>query len=352
MIESHPHTERKRQIIQLDRYAFEHDFQPQHPYLLLSIRRPGSRFARGVTQSQMLSRCDLMLHEWDQAQPPYPLPPVVLQSRQALKMADWLNEHLAVLAVGDCDFVIQSEDASSQRSAFSGAMESILNWNVLNRGTATPHAETLLLLEMALAYSGIASSLCSSRRSRFPVAPSLEVLELISAIFAGLNIDLIVFQDHQPFFDDTEELGAAVINRIAQSLGIDGLNGLEHSQARDFIAGVMRLRQTRCCVASDVLTALESHVEVNEHSTILYVGEIDAESLLALHDEFAGSIQLLLPIDAQTLVLKSRLMLAGRSLLETRLGTASLLSVTHDRDWLLELLHANLRTNPRNLPCR
>ncbi len=57
--------ERIREIFPIDRHEFENDFLVAAPYLLVSIRKPGTRFVEVPMDSWCVSKCILMFHEHD-----------------------------------------------------------------------------------------------------------------------------------------------------------------------------------------------------------------------------------------------------------------------------------------------
>ncbi|TWU38676.1 hypothetical protein Q31b_37540 [Novipirellula aureliae] len=104
-----------RSIQLLDRYELQYEFFMREPYVLLSIRRPGSHLPEVFNRTLCAARCDIMLHEWDVESPPYPLPPTKLTPRQAVKIAEFISEH-----IDDAKHLIfQSETPSGQQVAIA-----------------------------------------------------------------------------------------------------------------------------------------------------------------------------------------------------------------------------------------
>ena len=199
------------------------------------------------------------------------------------------------------------------------------------------------MLEMSLAIHGVAERICAIRRRELPLAPAVEVLGVISAAFAALNIDMIVSKDLQACSKEPRDLATAFLSSVASLCGVDFRDSDSRLEILEFVTGVMRLRQTRCFMSWSEVDFQKSKIYANKHSAILYVGDVDEESVINVHQVFPGSVQLLVAPDTEISLLKSGILHRGRCLLETRLGAVSLLSVSHHRDLLSELLHAKLR---------
>jgi len=208
----------KLQIIQtLDRQQIERQFYSPQSYSLLSIRRPGSRFAGELVTANRVSRCDLMLHEWDVDAPPYPLPPVALSSRQALKIADFVSQqrHLAN------QLIVQSEFSSSQLSAI---VETIGDWTgvFIDRPRDWPqvHKPTRTLLEMALDSLDFAGSDHVGFADR-QNSEHNEILRLLGLIVSLTNVSLIATNRTNHCFTVSPERVCSIDTALGVSLDPD-----------------------------------------------------------------------------------------------------------------------------------
>lgn len=175
------------QIIQtMDREKIEDHFTRQS-HALLSIRRPGSRFASWFATENQLARCDLMLHEWDVADAPSPLPPVQLSRRQALKIADFVVQNRLLAR----QLIIQSEFPSSQLTAIA---ETIGRWAgvPVDRHLVWPdeHPQTRALLESAFDCLKLAEQ--KKRGSWFQEqTQTFDFTELLGLIVSLTNVAII-----------------------------------------------------------------------------------------------------------------------------------------------------------------
>ncbi|MDA8745248.1 hypothetical protein N9N28_11490 [Rubripirellula amarantea] len=203
----------KLRIIQtLDRYELENRFVSRHSHAIISVRRPGSRFAKSRFTENCVAQLDLMLHEWDVDNPPYPLPFVLLTARQATKLADFVGEQCQQVN----QLIIQSEFASSQRSAIA---EAIGDWTgaFLDRGDVWPseHEPTNELLQMAFDAFEMSGKILP-RSSAARSSEEHQIQQLIEFICTQTNVALISSSRIQKCFT----LSAERRNDIDVSLGV------------------------------------------------------------------------------------------------------------------------------------
>lgn len=253
-------------IIQtFDRKQIEGQFFSRQPYALLSIRRPGSRFASELVTANRVARCDLMLHEWDVAKPPYPLPPVVLSSRQAVKIADFVT-HQRLHAY---QLVVQSEFPSSQLTAI---VETIGDWaDVLVERRCdwpTDHAPTRALLEMAFDSLELPGA-CKPGLLICRKTVTHDVLTLLELVLSFTNVRMI----------HSARATACLDLSLAQALEIDFAMGVSldpeaisseparendpNFQAKSSLRTVLASRQRRLCRHGGCQDCLESLLRWN-----------------------------------------------------------------------------------------
>ena len=223
----------KLRIIQtFDRQQIERQFFSRQPYAILSIRRPGSRFASELVTANRVARCDLMLHEWNVDAPPYPLPPVVLSSRQALKIADFVSQQRQDAS----QLIIQSEFSSSQLAAI---VETIGDWTgvFVDRPRDWPivHEPTRALLEMAMDSLELASCDDLDFMDRQDNEQS-EVLRLLELIVSLTNVSLIASNRTDNCFSLTPEQACGIDTALGVSLDPDSI-GYHPPYYKDYIFG-------------------------------------------------------------------------------------------------------------------
>lgn len=337
---NHPETLPAR-IIVLDRTNLQECFSPRRRFLLLSIRRPGSRFATGQSNLEAISRCNVILHEWDEDNPPYPLPQFILQSRQAIKIATWLKRFKPVLEAGKVDLVIQSEMASSQLSAIVQFAEAWMQLPIENPFSAQPHFHTRVLLDMARA----ATSLRQDGDPTVTIAPSEAVSKRIDALgklFRNQNVDFVVSTTIRPVRIGDLETARSVADGILKSVIPEANNDCAVGEVIDFIAGVLAIRGTQICRPEDS-AAME--IDPSETTQALLLLEPTMKSVTELYSVFPGSIHWFTPRvkSIDSIALKSVLLSRGAWLLETANGDHRLLSTIRRRDAMSEILHREIR---------
>lgn len=160
-----------------------------------------------------------MLHEWDVDAPPDPLPPVVLSSRQALKIAEFVarqRHHASQL-------IVQSEFSSSQLTAI---VETIGDWTgvLVDRPRDWPlvHEPTRTLLEMALEsleFAGFDELGYTDRQNR----EHSEVLRLLELIVSLTNVSLIASNRTDHCFALAPEQTCGIDTALGVSLDLDSI---------------------------------------------------------------------------------------------------------------------------------
>ncbi len=154
---------------------------------MISVRRPGSRFAKPRAAENCVGRLNLMLHEWDVDAPPYPLPCVTLTSRQALKIAEFVSEQYQHVN----QLIVQTEFASSQLTAIA---ETIGGWTgvFLQGGPIWPteHQPTMTLLEMAFDAIELGGHRKTQRRNTTS-SKDHEVHQLIDFVCSLANVTML-----------------------------------------------------------------------------------------------------------------------------------------------------------------
>lgn len=105
----------------IDRTNYERFFFTREPYLLISIRRPGSHHVRIACKQWCMNICQLMLHESPRGQRTTKGAWVELSVPRAVKLTEFVNQNRSRAR----QLVIQSEEASCQVSAIA---ECICRW--------------------------------------------------------------------------------------------------------------------------------------------------------------------------------------------------------------------------------
>lgn len=132
----------------IDRFDFEEASQSEDPYLLITIRKPGTHFVRIPEKSNCIEQCRLMLHENNGVRFNSRGVIVPLCDRQAAKLVDFVfrNRGSATL------LVIQSEFASQQLIAIAKCLGRWLkipvswdDWHI------EPDPDTTAVVEQAIA---------------------------------------------------------------------------------------------------------------------------------------------------------------------------------------------------------
>ena len=99
----------------IDRFDFEEAFPSEDPYLLITIRKPGTHFVRIPVGSKCVEQCRLMLHENNGFRFNSRGVIVPLCDRQAVKLVDFVFDNRESVSL----LVIQSEYASQQSIAIA-----------------------------------------------------------------------------------------------------------------------------------------------------------------------------------------------------------------------------------------
>lgn len=99
----------------IDRFAFEESFPSDDPYLLITIRKPGTHYVRIPDKSNCIEQCRLMFHENDGFRFNSRGVIVPLCDRQAAKIVDFVHRNRSSASL----LVIQSEFASQQLIAIA-----------------------------------------------------------------------------------------------------------------------------------------------------------------------------------------------------------------------------------------
>ena len=132
----------------IDRFDFEEAFPSDDPYLLITIRKPGTHYVRVPDGSNCVQQCRLMLHENNGFRFNSRGVIVPLCDRQAAKLVDFVfhNRESASL------LVIQSEYASHQLIAIAKCIGRWLKipvpWDDLH---IDPDPATTAVVEQAIA---------------------------------------------------------------------------------------------------------------------------------------------------------------------------------------------------------
>lgn len=105
----------------IDRFDFEEVFPSDNPYLLITIRKPGTHFVRIPEGSTCVEQCRLMLHENNGFRFNSRGVIMPLGNRQATKLVDFVFNNRSSASL----LVIQSEYASQQLIAIA---KSIGRW--------------------------------------------------------------------------------------------------------------------------------------------------------------------------------------------------------------------------------
>ena len=136
-----------RTIECLSRYEIERQFFIREPYALISIRRPGTGFAKPLCKHRCLDCCHLMLHEWDVDFDDGLCRLVRLSVRQSLKLVEF-----ALRNRDRCSrVIIQSEESSSQLAAISETLAAWLDIPLLRSSDwKTAEADATTTLQMAI----------------------------------------------------------------------------------------------------------------------------------------------------------------------------------------------------------
>ena len=132
----------------IDRFDFEEAFSSEYPYLLITIRKPGTRFVRIPEGSTYVEQCRLMLHENNGFRFNSRGVIVPLCSRQATKLVDFVFNSRSSASL----LVIQSEYASQQLIAVAKCIGRWLKipvpWDDLH---IDPDPATAAVVEQAIA---------------------------------------------------------------------------------------------------------------------------------------------------------------------------------------------------------
>jgi hypothetical protein len=99
----------------IDRFDFEEAFPSEDPYLLITIRKPGTHYVRVPVGAKCVEQCRLMLHENNGFRFNSRGVIVPLCNRQAAKLVDFVSHNQGSAAL----LVIQSEYASQQSIAIA-----------------------------------------------------------------------------------------------------------------------------------------------------------------------------------------------------------------------------------------
>ncbi len=335
-----PPMKQDSQIFLLDRSAYEIGFRARRRFLLLSIRRPGRHYARCPSEWAVLSRLDLMLHEWKPEERPAKPTKVDLQPRQAIKIVDWLRRFVSILSAGEVDLVIQSEYASPQAAAICRVIETVLACPVAGGPFVAPHRDTQLLLEMAMDASPL--NTCSSEGDAERVNSQLTRLSAVTQIFHSLNVDVIV----TPAEADVTVRDLAVAQRATEML-LTQLGVSQGSEtvrdAADFVAEVMVLRRTRLLPNIPIQAGSMNTFE-NGNQSILLTDSAQLSEVVAQPDDWlAGSVHCFYGSDETTLQLKSVLLKRSAWLIDSPVEGGRLLSIMRRPDTACEHLHQRLR---------
>lgn len=328
-------------IITLDRVHLEQCFWPRRRFLWLSIRRPGSRFAVCQSELAALSRCDVMLHEWDVDDPPTPLPRFILQSHQAVKIANWLTRHRRVLAGDDVDLVIQSELPSSQLSAIVEVAATTLHLPIENQSSVRPHLHTRVLLEMAMASTSLENEWNPVAALQRPHAVSKSV-NAVGTLFQFHNVDLVVSTKIEPIRNGVSGTMHQVAGSIVSSIVPEAVNSCVGDASRDFIAGVMTVRGTQFC-RPNILSKMTFGTAAAERSILVL--EPTMECVTQLYSNFPGTLHWFAArVNSPEMInLKSWLLSRGAWMLETVSGDLCLRSINRRPDPMSEVLHHQIR---------
>lgn len=131
----------------LSRYGIENEFFVREPYALITIRRPGSKFANPMCRNRCIARCDLMLHEWDIDDDYGQCKLVRLSIRQSLKVVEFVSQHRNNAS----RLVIQSDLISSQLVAIAETLAMCLDVPITRAiDWKAADKETAATLEMAI----------------------------------------------------------------------------------------------------------------------------------------------------------------------------------------------------------
>jgi hypothetical protein len=282
-----------------------------------------------------------MLHEWDEDNPPYPLPQFILQSRQAIKITSWLKRFKPVLEAGEVDLVIQSEMASSQLSAIVEFAEAWMQLPIENPFSAKPHFHTRVLLDMARA----AITLRQDSDPVATIAPSKAVskrIDTLGKLFRNQNVDFVVSTTIRPVRIGDLETARSIADGILKSVIPEANNDCAVGEVIDFIAGVIAIRGTQICRPGD-LSAMEN--DSNEKKQALLLLEPTMESVTELYSVFPGSIHWFAPREKSidSIAVKSALLSRGAWFLESTQGDQILVSIKSCPDSMNEVLHQHIR---------
>ena len=326
-----------------DRNGLKSGFQSRRRFLLLSIRRPGTRPACVENNWAILSRCDLMLHEWDIDNPPFPLPPVSLTARRASKIAHWLHRHQHILASGEVDLVIQSESASSQLAAISNTIENYLNGIIKNRDSAPPHRDTQVLLEMAFASLSLIEPKIDTATQVDPAKSVRATLDATAQLFSLFNINFIFSTQQAPFFVEDPVAAHVAAYSVLNSI-VDDLEITNHSAGvSNFIANVLFCRGAQGFKTPEDLK-LCAKADVNcPFTSTLIIGASQSSAALDLL-EVTNSVHLIFPRQVSFDDWKSELLRKNIWLLETSVGENRIFSISQSPSFQCQILHRRLRS--------
>ena len=282
-----------------------------------------------------------MLHEWDVDDPPNPLPRFVLQSRQAVKIANWLTRHKQVLVGGDADLVIQSELPSSQLSAIVEIAATTLHLPIENQSSVRPHLHTRVLLEMAMASTSLKQEWNPVAVLQQPHAVSKSV-NAVGTLFQFHNVDLVVSTKIEPIRNGVSETMRRVAESIVSSTVPEAVNSFVADAASDFIAGVMTVRGTQIC-RPNTLSKMTFGTDAAGRSILVL--EPTMECVAQLYSNFPGTIHWFATrVNSPEMIdLKSRLLSRGVRMLETMSGDLCLRSINRRPDAMSEVLHHQIR---------
>ncbi|MEZ6089515.1 MAG: hypothetical protein R3C05_16100 [Pirellulaceae bacterium] len=282
-----------------------------------------------------------MLHEWDVDDPPNPLPRFVLQSHQAVKIANWLTRHKQVLVGGDTDLVIQSELPSSQLSAIVEVAATTLHLPIEDQSSVRPHLHTRVLLEMAMASTSLDQKWNPVAVFQQPHAVSKSV-NAVGMLFQFHNVDLVVSTKIEPTWNGVSETMRRGAESILSSIVPEAVNSCVADAARDFIAGVMTVRATQFC-RPNTLSKMTFGTAAAERSILLL--EPTMERVIQLYSNFPGTLHWFATRvkSPETINLKSWLLSRGAWMLETMSEDLCLRSINRRPNAMSEVLHHQIR---------
>lgn len=334
------------QLLVVNRRTFEVDFRPQRRYCLLSIRRPGSRFAHCNSEWATHSRLDLMLHEWECDQKPAVAPPVVFQARQAIKVAEWLQRNIRAFHTGEIDLVIQSEHPSPQRSAIRNVIATAFQWSTRDERNMKPHTDTQILLEMAmesLDFSVASCAVATSEPSRVSLAAKFG---WIGQIFQDFNVQLVVWDDEGPFDVEHESTAKLAARKLMDRFEVDQTS-VDARRLLEVIAGILLLRRTRFSPRIPTAKPQVTREKNGVDSALILDGASLTKAIpLALHFD---SVHCHYQYDQPDIGMKAQLLRHGGWLIDSPAEGGRLLSVSWRAEVLNEILHHRLRHPPKTM---